>query len=69
MRHDGLTDVEGEVMDSLVEAVESFNELEKQHPDEEADFFAGIHRLQDLLAVRAMRRLYPEGWETFSAGS
>ena len=62
MRDDGLTDEEGEVMDALCEAVDAWNELERQHPDEDRDFYDAIHRLQDLLAVRVMRRLYPKAW-------
>jgi hypothetical protein len=55
-------------MDALAAAAEGFNELEKQHPDEGADFFAAIHRAQDLLAVRICRRHYPEGWPTLGPG-
>jgi hypothetical protein len=52
-------------MDALTDAVEAYSELEQQHPDEPADFIAAIHRLQDLLAVRLARRLYPDGWVTY----
>lgn len=52
-------------MDALCAAVDAFELLEAQHPDEEAEFFAAIHRLQDLLAVRVCRRIYPKGWVTF----
>ena len=69
MRYDGLTEEEGEVMDALVGAVESFDELPSQHPDEQRDFYDAIHRCQDLLAVRAMRRLYPRGWVTFDGST
>ena len=68
MRDDGLTEEEGEVMDALKDAVEAFDQLDKQHPDEEFDFYAAIHRLQDLLAVRVLRRQFPKGWVTFSDG-
>lgn len=61
-RADGLTDAEGEVLDALSDAVEAFAELPVQHPSDEQEFLAGIHRLQDLIAVRIARRLYPEGW-------
>ena len=69
MRYDGLTEEEGAVMDALVEAVAAFDELDRQHPDEQDDFYGGIHRCQDLLAVRAMRRLYPRGWVTFDGST
>ena len=65
MRDDGLSDEEGAVMDALCEAASAFDQLPLQHPQEEVDFYAAIHRLQDLLAVRAMRRIYPKAWLTF----
>jgi len=55
-------------MDALAVAAEMFNTLEAQHPDEGAEFFAAIHRAQDILAVRVCRRAYPEGWPTYGAG-
>ena len=60
----GLTGEEQQVMDHLVGAYNGFRQLESQHPDEMTDFLSSIHRVQDLLAVRAMRRLYPESWPT-----
>ena len=65
MRDDGLTDEEGEVMDALCDAVEAYAELEVQHPNEPDEFIAAIHRLQDQLAARVCRRLYPNGWPTY----
>jgi hypothetical protein len=65
VRDDGLTDEEGKVMDALSDAVEAYSELDVGHPDEPAEFISAIHRLQDLLAVRLCRRLYPEGWVTY----
>jgi hypothetical protein len=61
-RDDGLTDAEGKVADALVEAVIAFSALERQHPDEMRDFVDGIHKCQDQLAVRIVRRHYPKGW-------
>lgn len=52
-------------MVALCEAVDAFEVLPKQHPDEERDFFDAIHRLQDLMATRAMRRLYPDYWLSY----
>jgi len=66
-RDDGLSEAEGEVMDALCDAVSAFAELEQQHPDELREFMDAIHRLQDLLAVRVCRRLYPRGWLTYGA--
>lgn len=62
LREDGLTYEEGKVMDALVAAWNTFVGLERQHPSELKDFNDGIHKCQDLLAVRIARREYPEGW-------
>jgi hypothetical protein len=61
-RDDGLTTDEGKVSDALVEAVQAFAALDRQHPDELRDFVDGIHKCQDQLAVRIVRRHYPKGW-------
>lgn len=61
-RNDGLTEKEGVVMDALCDAFIGFARLTRQHPDDLRDFTDGIHRCQDLLALRVVRRLYPRGW-------
>lgn len=61
-RNDGLTEDEGTVQDALVLAVNTFARLPRQHPDELGEFISSIHRCQDLLAVRIVQRIYPEGW-------
>lgn len=61
-RPDGLDDLEGRVMDHLVAAVNAYGELPPGHPSEPHEFACAVHHLQDLLAARAMRRLFPEGW-------
>jgi len=58
----GLTEEEQVVMDSLVEAFRTYSLLPRSHKDEMGEFVLSIHRLQDLLAVRVARRLYPNGW-------
>lgn len=68
MRCDGLTDNEGEVMDALVIVWNKFVGLERQHPDELEMFSEGIHKCQNLLAVRIARREFPEGWPTYGKG-
>lgn len=60
-RKDGLTEQEGKVMDSLVNAWNEFIKLERQHPCESDDFADGIHECQHQLVMRIMRRDYPEG--------
>jgi hypothetical protein len=67
MREDGMNDLEQAVMDSLCEAVEGYSLLEIQHPDEPVEFMSAIHRLQDMLATRVCRRLYPDEWLTYGS--
>jgi hypothetical protein len=63
-RRDGLTGQEGIVMDYLVAAVNAYSNLPPPtHPMELGEFIDGIHRCQDLLAIRVARRHYPEGWQ------
>jgi hypothetical protein len=66
LRDDGLTTLEGHVMDSLTNAVHHFANLEHQHPQEWAEFIRGIHQCQDILACRIARREYPAGWPTYT---
>jgi len=54
----GLTQDEREVMDRLMDAYRLFHRLTKEHPDELRDFVDGLHRCQDVLAVRVFRRIY-----------
>ena len=61
-RSDGLTEEEGMVMDALITAWNQLVELEVQHPSDAPDFADGIHRCQQSLALRVVRREYPEGW-------
>ena len=55
-----FTDKEQKVMDSLIEAHNSFMELEKTHPMEITEWVSNFHKLQDLLGARVLRRDYPE---------
>ena len=61
----GLTKKEQLVMDKLMECYKAFIELDEEHPDEMRDFADGVHRIQDVLAVRIVRRVYPKGWPTY----
>lgn len=61
-RQDGLTDEEGEVMDALIYAWNQFSQLEIQHPSDAPDFADGIHKCQQSIALRVVRREYPDGW-------
>ena len=58
----GLTEEEQKCMSSLGDCHNQFLKLERQHPDELRDFVDGIHKIQGILAMRVVRRVYPEGW-------
>ncbi len=62
----GFTQDENECHLYLQKAYARFLNMPRQHPDEMRDFVDSFHRLQDLLAVRIVRRLYPDGWPTHS---
>lgn len=55
-------------MDSLFDAAEVYRMLPVEHPDEPHEFLTALHRLQDLLAVRVVRRQFPDGWATYRDG-
>lgn len=61
-RNDGLTEQEGVVMDSLVNAWNEYIKLEKEHPSDLEIFGNGIHTCQQMLAMRIVRRDYPLGY-------
>jgi hypothetical protein len=65
-RVDGLTDAEGFVSDHLVEVVNSFARLPREHPQELTEFVDAVHRIQGLLVMRIARRHYPKGWPTYA---
>lgn len=56
----GFTDKEQKIMNLLVEAHNNFLTLDQTHPTETIDWMNGIHKLQDLLGCRVLRRDYPE---------
>lgn len=58
----GLIEEELEVMDYIGKAWGAFVKLEKQHPSDLNEFHAGIHKLQQLIAIRILRRQYPDYW-------
>lgn len=61
----GLTPEENSVMDDLVSAWNKFIKLEKQHPCDINEFGDSIHKLQGILAMRPLRRQYPEYWKSY----
>lgn len=61
----GLLPEEQEIMDNLVSAWNKFIKLEKQHPCDINEFGDSIHKLQGILALRPLRRQYPEYWKSY----
>jgi hypothetical protein len=61
----GLASEEKSKMDDLVSAWNKFIKLERQHPSDIDEFGDGINRLQGLLAMRPLRRQYPEYWKSY----
>lgn len=61
----GLPPEEQSIMDNLVSAWNKFIKLEKQHPCDINEFGDAIHRLQGLLAMRPLRRQYPDYWKSY----
>lgn len=58
----GLNQEEHEVMVGLLQAWIAFLELPDLRPDDTSDFRQAIHTCQRLLAIRIVRRAYPEFW-------
>ncbi len=56
----GLLQAEQSIMDDLVSAWNKFLEIETQHPMDTEEFGISIHRLQGILAMRPLRRQYPD---------
>ncbi|MGL6184794.1 MAG: hypothetical protein ACRC1T_05385 [Clostridium chrysemydis] len=64
-RNDGLTPEESKIMDNLANAWNMFLKLEQTHPSEQDDFSDGIHKCQQVLMNRILRRDYPKGYPTY----
>ena len=58
----GFTKTEKCCHDASMEALRVFNDLTREHPDELHDFTDAIHNIQGLLAIRIVRRCFPEFW-------
>lgn len=61
-RPDGLDAGEGAVMDLLAAARVAYAALPLGCHTEVRDFVDGLNRLERILATRAMRQRFPEGW-------
>lgn len=60
----GFTAEEVNVMNALVEAWENYSRLESTFPFDAGEFLEGIHRCQQVLSMRILRRDYPSAFPT-----
>jgi hypothetical protein len=58
----GLTIKEDECMTHLAKAFNAFNQLPVQRKHDLNEFVLGIHQLQRMIAIRYMRRSFPNYW-------
>ena len=58
----GLTKDELDCLKHLGKCHEAFLKLPREHPDELRELTGAIHVVQELLALRIVRRHYPLGW-------
>lgn len=58
----GLTPEEESVLNSIGEAWGKFVELEQQHPSDLPEFHHAVHQMQQIVAMRVLRRDYPDYW-------
>ena len=66
-QNDGLTVQEKKVMRALITATNEFKKLKKQHPCDENEFVNGIHKCQQIIGLRILRRNY-KGWYKIQKG-
>jgi len=64
----GLTVDEQGVVDALVEATNAFCALPTMHESDKDEFINAIHQAQALLALRIVRRDYPDYWTSITSG-
>ena len=62
-KYTGLSPQENIVMARIIKVYEAYNKLETQHQTEKQEVCDAVHKIQDLLAVRVCRRMFPEFWE------
>lgn len=53
------------VLARLVQAWNEYLQLPVQHPHDQEEFMRAIHAAQQLIAIRAARRVDPELWSTY----
>lgn len=59
-----FTREEKEIMDLIVEAHNKFTELKSTHPSDIIEWIDGMHKLQNVLGGRVLRRDYPNVFKT-----
>lgn len=55
-----FTPEEDEIMQLLVQAHNKFILLPPSHPNEQQEWATALHRLQDLIGHRVLKRNYPD---------
>lgn len=61
-----FTDREQQVMDKIVEAHNLYVELESTHPSDTLEWVDAVHRLQQILGLRVLRREMPDVFVTLT---
>lgn len=51
---------EKNISEKIVEVHNLFLELEREHPTEIHEWVDGIHRLQNVMGMRLLRKVFPE---------
>ena len=62
----GLDDLEHEASERLIDFWKAYMALPEQHPDERFQLNVAVHSIQELLAMRIARRMYPNYWPTWT---
>lgn len=58
-------EIEYEICCKITEIWNLFNNLYQTHPSDLEDFQHGIHELQKVMAMRKIRRLYPNEYPSY----
>ena len=68
MSNSGLTIEEEEIMNHTIEIWNRFVKLSVQHPSDIQELQSAVHQIQQLIAIRSLRRNNPDYWTTSSYG-
>jgi hypothetical protein len=63
-RRHGFTQTEARVFDHLISLAESWEEIPDRSLAENIAFHTSHERIVGMLALRVVKRVYPEGWIT-----